>query len=112
MGEIAPQEQFLPFSTIFYYLMLDFSVKTGIRLSLQDKRLFEITEVQITRVNCILKFKQEMVLLSGYESEKAGRRTSISNESIMLKLSSDPLGQYNSQVLHQFKLGSCCKAGF
>ena len=53
MGEIAPEEQFLPLSTIFYYLMLDFYVKTGIRLSLRDKRLFEITEVEITRVNCI-----------------------------------------------------------
>ena len=29
------------------YLMLDFYVKTGIRVSLQDKRLFEITEVEI-----------------------------------------------------------------
>ena len=54
MGEIAPEEQFLPLSTIFYYLMLDFYVKTGIILSLRDKRLFEITEVEITRVNCIL----------------------------------------------------------
>ena len=53
MGEIAPQEQFLPLSTIFYYLMLDFYVRTGIRFSLRDKRLFEITEVEITRVDCI-----------------------------------------------------------
>ena len=52
-GGIAPEEQFLPLSTIFYYLMLDFYVKTGIRLSLRDKWLFEITEVEITRVNCI-----------------------------------------------------------
>ena len=51
-GEIAPEEQFLPLSTIFYYLMLDFYVKTGIRFSLRDKRLFEITEVEITRVDC------------------------------------------------------------
>ena len=51
MGEIAPEEQFLPLSTIFYYLMLDFYVKTGIRFSLRDKRLFEITEVEITRVS-------------------------------------------------------------
>ena len=36
MGEIAPEEQFLPFSTIFYYLMLDFYIKTGIRFSLRD----------------------------------------------------------------------------
>ena len=51
-GRIAPEEQFLPLSTIFYYLMLDFYLKTGIRFSLPDKRLFEITEVEITRVDC------------------------------------------------------------
>ena len=50
--EIAPHEQFLSFSTIFSYLMLDFYIKTRIRFSLRDKRLFEITEVEITRVNC------------------------------------------------------------
>ena len=33
--------------------MLDFYVKTRIRFSLRDKGLFEITEVEITRVNCI-----------------------------------------------------------
>ena len=54
-GKIAPEEQFLPLSTIFYYLMLDFSVKTGIRFSVRDKRLFEITEVEITRVDCTCK---------------------------------------------------------
>ena len=53
MEEIAPGEQFLPLSTIFCYLLLDFYVKTGIRFSLRDKRLFEITEVEITRVDCI-----------------------------------------------------------
>ena len=51
-GKIAPEEQFLPLSTIFYHLMLDFYVKTGIRFSLGDKRLFEITEVEMTRVDC------------------------------------------------------------
>ena len=50
-GEIAHDEQFLLLSTIFCYL-LDFYVKTGTRFSLRDKRLFEITEVEITRVNC------------------------------------------------------------
>ena len=65
MGEIAPEEQFLPLSTIFYYLMVDFYVKTGIRFSLRDKRLFQITEVEITRVDCFaysalkLKHKKE-----------------------------------------------------
>ena len=51
-GEIAPKEQFLLFSTIFCYLFLDFHVKTGTRISLRDKRLFEISEVEITRVDC------------------------------------------------------------
>ena len=53
-GEIAPEEQFLLLITIFCYLMLDFNVKTRIRFSLRDKRLFEITEVEITRVDCIV----------------------------------------------------------
>ena len=52
MGEIAPQEQFLLFSTIFCNLILDFCIKTRTRFSLRDKRLFEITEVEITRVDC------------------------------------------------------------
>ena len=51
-GEIAPEEQFLPLSTIFSYLMLDFYVKTRIRFALRDKRLLEITEVEIKRVDC------------------------------------------------------------
>ena len=56
MGEIAPEEQFLPLSTIFYYLMLDFYVKTGIRFSLRGKQLFEIAEVEIMRVDCTFIF--------------------------------------------------------
>ena len=51
-GEIAPEAQFLLLSTIFCYLMLEFYVKTRIRFSFRDKRLFEITEVEITRVDC------------------------------------------------------------
>ena len=50
-GEIAPQEQFLLFSTIFYNLILDSCVITRTRFFLRDKRLFEITEVEITRVD-------------------------------------------------------------
>ena len=50
--EIAP-EQFLLLSTIFCYLMLDFYARTRISVSLQDKGLFQITEVEITRVDCI-----------------------------------------------------------
>ena len=52
-GEIAPEEQFLLLSTIFCYLMSNFYVETRLRFSLRDKRLFEITEVEITRVDCI-----------------------------------------------------------
>ena len=51
--EIAPEEQFLLFSTIFCNLILDFCIKTRTRFSLRDKRLFQITEVEITRVDCI-----------------------------------------------------------
>ena len=53
MGENAPEEKFLPLSTIFCYLMLGYYVKTGKGFSLRDKRFFEITEVEITRVDCI-----------------------------------------------------------
>ena len=63
MWKIAPEEQFLPLSTIVYYLMLDFYVKTGMRFSLRDKRLFEITEVEITRVDCSYKIYGEWTQL-------------------------------------------------
>ena len=66
--EIAPEEQFLLLSTIFCYLMLDFYVKTRIRFSLRDKRLFKITEVEITTVDCTSVF---------YESVKASIRSCI-----------------------------------
>ena len=57
-GEIA-EEQFLLLFTIFCNLMLDFYVETRIRFSLRDKRLFEITEVEITRVDCITMMRFE-----------------------------------------------------
>ena len=41
------------FSTIFCNLILDFCVKIRTRFSPRDKRLFEIIEVEITRVDCI-----------------------------------------------------------
>ena len=52
-GVIAPKEQFLLFSTIICCLLVDPCVKTGTRFSLRDKRLFEISEFEITRVDCI-----------------------------------------------------------
>ena len=63
-GEIAPEEQFLLLSIIFCYLMLEYYVKTGIRFSFEDKRLFEITGVEITRVDCILKMSSTGLLWS------------------------------------------------
>ena len=64
--EIAPEEQFLLLSTKFSYLMLDFYVETRIKFSLRDKRLFEITEVEITRVDCTLRSSG---LLQGYSAK-------------------------------------------
>ena len=52
-------EQFLLCSAIFCYLWLDSRVKAGTRYSLRDKRLFEISEVEITRVDCSLKRKMK-----------------------------------------------------
>ena len=67
-GEIAPQEQFLLFSTIFCNLILDFCVITRTRFFLRDKRLFEITEVEITRADCMCLFildTQDQVITFG-----------------------------------------------
>ena len=44
--------------------MLDLYVKRGIRFSLRDKRLFEITEVEITRVDCIFEAELNNTTLS------------------------------------------------
>ena len=50
-GEIALFSSFSQY--FFFYLLLDFHVKMGTRFSLPDKWLFEIIEVEITRVDCI-----------------------------------------------------------
>ena len=47
-------EQFLLFSTIFCNLIFISVLRT--RFSLRDKRLFEITEVEITRVDCMYNY--------------------------------------------------------
>ena len=44
---------FLLLYIIFSYLVLEFYVKIRIGFSLRDKRLFEITEIEITRVDCM-----------------------------------------------------------
>ena len=70
-GEIAPEEQFLLLSTIFSYLMLDFYVKTRMRFSFRDKRLFEITEVEIKRVDCSGEIAVDSRLVSAMSSRLA-----------------------------------------
>ena len=93
-GKIAPEEQFLPLSTIFYYLVLDFYVKTGIRFSLRDKRLFEITEVEITRVDCSFVWRHffvvppcNMMSVRLYEEELFNRFTArVLRESLSICL--------------------------
>ena len=37
-----------------FYLFYDFHIKTGTRFSLRDKRLFELSNVEIARVDSIL----------------------------------------------------------
>ena len=58
-GEIAPEGNLssLLLSTIFCYLMLD----SYVRFSLRDKPLFEITDVEITNVDCIIVKAHQVV---------------------------------------------------
>ena len=67
------------FSTIFCYLILDFCVKTRTWFSLRDNLLFEIIEVEITRVDCIMscyiyicRYMYIWLLFSEEYSEKIG----------------------------------------
>ena len=66
-GEIATLEQFLLFSTIVCYLLLNFHVETGTRFTFRDKRLFEKSEVEVARVDCIciggIVWKKSWILL-------------------------------------------------
>ena len=45
--------EILLFSSIFCCLLVDLCVKTGTTFSLRYKRLLEISEVEITRVECM-----------------------------------------------------------
>ena len=63
-------EQFSPlFHNIFFCLLLDVHVWAGTRFSLRDKRLFEMSEFEITRVNC--NFLQQVWVLTGDKEETA-----------------------------------------
>ena len=58
-GEIATI-----FSAIFCCLLVDLCDKTGTRFSLRDKRLFEISGVEIPRVDCIFSFDWDAITCS------------------------------------------------
>ena len=76
--EIAPEEQFLLLSTVFCYLMLDFCVKTRIRFSLRDKRLFAIIEVEITGIDCSSNRSTPMV--SMHKALQSGHWENLKNK--------------------------------
>ena len=50
--KLLNMSNFFSYPQIFCYLLFDFQVKTGTKISPRDKRLFEITEVEITRADC------------------------------------------------------------
>ena len=47
-----------PLSHNSFYLLLDFHVKAGTRFLLREKQLFKISEVEITRINCMCTFRK------------------------------------------------------
>ena len=49
---MLPRSNFSSFPQYFFYLLLDFHVLAATRILLRHKRLFEISEVEITGVNC------------------------------------------------------------
>ena len=61
MAKNAPEEQYLLLTILFCYLEFNFFVKTRARFSLRDKLLFEIIEVEITRVFKV-KYKADSVI--------------------------------------------------
>ena len=84
-GEIAPKEQFLLLSTIFCYLMSDFYVKTRIRFCHRDKWLFEIIEIEITRVDlfsCCSHWSDCLHLEFSFSSEQLLSSTNSDNLSL------------------------------
>ena len=55
MEKLLLRSNFSFFPQYFNNLLLDFHVDTGTRFSLRDKRLFEISDVEKTKVDCIVK---------------------------------------------------------
>ena len=57
-----------------FYLLLSFHVRTGTRISLRDKHLFEITEVVTARVDCTC-IPKDFSLCENGKKKKKGRTT-------------------------------------
>ena len=66
---------FSSFPQYFFYLLLDFHVKAGARFLLRDTLSFEISEVEIRRVNCT-RFSSGLVRLIVATLGKSRRRQS------------------------------------
>ena len=64
-------------SPLFHNILLPvlrFHVKTGTRISLRNKRLFEISEVEVTRVDCIRVREKEKNICLNYILRKKNIR--------------------------------------
>ena len=62
--------------------MLDVSLKPRVRFSLRDKRLFEITEVEITRVEYIYVKVGEIFFLDISNSDRHGGESRDLNDRV------------------------------
>ena len=62
-GELLLKSNFSSYPQ-YFFLLLNFYVRIGTRISLRDKRLFEVTEVEIARVNsdsCALVTSEQII---------------------------------------------------
>ena len=100
-------EQFLLFSIIDCHLLLGFHVITGTIFSLRDKRLFEMNEVEITRVVCTVCEKDHFLMKSANHFVRQtsplsslayhfSRNSSMVEKSLNLTLTNGSTWEYNS----------------
>ena len=75
-------------ASLFHNIVLDFHVEKGTRFSLRDKWLCEVSEVEITRIDCTyiyLTFSKRDNKMGNIVFFYSGRRTDISKETILMK---------------------------
>ena len=61
-------------------------LKTGIRFSLRDKRLFEITEVEITRVDCNMYYDSQHIHATCLAEARGGKYLKVHISMIMFNI--------------------------